>query len=147
MPQYEYKVVPAPVKAEKAKGLKGTQAKFAHTLMALMNELGRDGWEYQRADALPCEERSGLTGKTTTFQNMLIFRRALAVEEAQVEAPFVPAPTPQSPEEIAAAAAASLSAGEIDDSDEAAVDAADEAETGPSVLQEHAARRNEMAAQ
>ncbi|WP_212523618.1 DUF4177 domain-containing protein [Actibacterium sp. MT2.3-13A] len=107
MPQYEYKVVPAPLKGERAKGLKGTRERFAHTLMALMNEMGRDGWEYLRADTLPCEERQGLTGRTTTFQNMLIFRRALGAE-----AP-VPGPerAPRSPEEIAAAAAATLSAG------------------------------------
>lgn len=78
MPKYEYKVVPAPVKGVKAKGLKGTQERFAHALSNLMNDLGADGWEYQRADTLPCEERQGLTGKTKTFQNMLIFRRVIA---------------------------------------------------------------------
>lgn len=82
MPKFEYKVVPAPMRAERVRGIKGTNALFANTLAAIMNNLGRDGWEYQRADTLPCEERSGFTGKTTTFQNMLVFRREL---EAQVE--------------------------------------------------------------
>ncbi|MBS9716854.1 DUF4177 domain-containing protein [Pseudohalocynthiibacter aestuariivivens] len=77
MPKFEYKVVPAPKKGERAKGLKSSDARFANTLMGVMNELGQDGWEYQRSDTLPCEERSGLTGKTTVFQNMLIFRRAI----------------------------------------------------------------------
>ena len=40
-----------------------------------MNRLGADGWDYVRADALPCDERVGLTGTKTTFQNMLVFRR------------------------------------------------------------------------
>jgi hypothetical protein len=106
MPQYEYKVVPAPVKTERPKGIKGTRERFAHTLMTLMNEMGREGWEYLRADSLPCEERQGLTGKTTTFQNMLIFRRVIGAEEASAE----PVPAPRTPEEIAAAAAASLQA-------------------------------------
>ncbi len=41
-----------------------------------MNRLGAEGWDYVRADALPCEERVGLTGTKTVFQNMLVFRRA-----------------------------------------------------------------------
>lgn len=75
MPSYEYRVVPAPRQAEKEKGVKGTDARFAHTLMKIMNELGADGWEYQRAETLPCEERRGLTGRAETLQHMLVFRR------------------------------------------------------------------------
>lgn len=86
--RYEYKVVPAPRKAAKAQGVKGTEAKFAVALSQLMNEMGAAGWEYQRTDTLPCEERQGLTGRTTTFQNMLVFRRALEAEaEAEATAP------------------------------------------------------------
>jgi len=81
MPRYEYKVVPAPKKAGKIKGLKGTDQRFARALAALMNEFGAEGWEYQRADTLPCEERQGLTGRTTVFQNMLIFRRPVNVAD------------------------------------------------------------------
>ena len=75
MPNYEYKVVPAPKKGLKGKGVKGTEERFANALMTAMNELGAEGWEYQRADTLPCEERSGVMGKSTSFQNMLVFRR------------------------------------------------------------------------
>lgn len=77
MPHYEYKVVPAPTRGVKAKGVKGTQARFAHALETVMNDLGAQGWEYQRTDTLPVEERQGLRGTTSTFQNMLVFRRAL----------------------------------------------------------------------
>ncbi|MEM9902812.1 MAG: DUF4177 domain-containing protein [Pseudomonadota bacterium] len=86
MTRFEYKVVPAPSAGVKAKGLKSTQARFAHALEGLMNELGAEGWDYVRADTLPCEERSGLTGRVTTYQNMLVFRRAAApdAEEAPV---------------------------------------------------------------
>ncbi|WP_095590724.1 DUF4177 domain-containing protein [Actibacterium ureilyticum] len=121
MPRFEYKVIPAPVKAARTKGVKGTDNRFAHVLMELMNEQGAEGWEYQRTDTLPCEERSGLTGKTTTFRNMLVFRRSLAdpaPETAAVpatEAPAVdPKPEPvvaqRTPEDMAAAAVASLTA-------------------------------------
>ncbi len=76
MPVYEYKVIPAPRRGEKAKGAKTTAERFAYALTHVMNDLGRDGWEYLRADTLPCDERVGLTGKATAFQNMLVFRRA-----------------------------------------------------------------------
>ncbi|MFT5630421.1 MAG: hypothetical protein ACI82I_001532 [Gammaproteobacteria bacterium] len=80
MSQYEYKVVPAPKKGLKAKGVKSTEDRFAHALETAMNTLGAEGWEYQRSDTLPSEERSGLTRRVTTFQNMLVFRRAVAVD-------------------------------------------------------------------
>ena len=75
MVQYEYKVVPSPRKGEKARGAKTVQERFALALTLLMNKMGQEGWEYLRADALPCDERVGLTGTKTTFQSMLVFRR------------------------------------------------------------------------
>lgn len=117
MPRFEYKVIPAPVKAARAKGIKGTDNRFAHALMSLMNELGAEGWEYQRSDTLPCEERSGLTGKTTTFRNMLVFRRSLeaatpvaGITEAMTAPLPDPVPAQTTPADMAAAAVASLSA-------------------------------------
>jgi hypothetical protein len=83
MPQFEYKVIPAPRRGEKVKGAKTTEDRFAAALMRVMNELGADGWEYLRADTLPCDERSGLTGTKTSFQNMLVFRRGLAAGAGQ----------------------------------------------------------------
>ncbi|MAY32670.1 MAG: DUF4177 domain-containing protein [Rhodovulum sp.] len=89
---YEYKVVPAPHRGERAKGVKGTEARFALSLGNTINAQAAEGWEYVRAETLPCEERSGLTGKTTTFMNMLVFRRAVEVAapvEVPVETPVV----------------------------------------------------------
>ena len=83
MQRYEYKVVPSPRKGEKARDAKTTPDRFALALTSLMNKLGLEGWEYLRADALPCDERVGLTGSKTTFQNVLVFRR---VVEAGAEA-------------------------------------------------------------
>lgn len=85
MQRFEFKVIPAPKRGEKARGVKTTEERFALALTSLMNQLGAEGWDYVRADALPCEERVGLTGTKTTFQNMLVFRRAIGVQ--QVEAP------------------------------------------------------------
>ncbi|MCV2881353.1 DUF4177 domain-containing protein [Actibacterium sp. XHP0104] len=77
MSHYEYKVIAAPNHAERVRGAKTTADRFAQTLGAVLNEMGAEGWEYQRAESLPCEERKGLTGKATHTQHVLIFRRAV----------------------------------------------------------------------
>jgi hypothetical protein len=101
MQRYEYHVVPAPRRGEKARGAKTTEERFALALTRLMNDLGRDGWDYLRADTLPCEERAGLTGKTTAFQHMLIFRRMLEPVQAAPAQAGAP-PHPAQPLAIAA---------------------------------------------
>ena len=75
MPRYEDRVGPAPARGEKAKGLKTTAERFAQALTTLLNEMARDGWDYVKAEVLPCEERKGLTGTAVTDQHVLIFRR------------------------------------------------------------------------
>jgi hypothetical protein len=77
MQAFEYKVVPAPEKGKSSKGIKGGPARFAHALETLMNTLAQEGWQYVRADTLPSQERVGLTGKTTVYRNMLVFRRSV----------------------------------------------------------------------
>lgn len=87
MQRFEYKVIPAPSRGEKARGLKTSADRFAHSLAQIMNELGRDGWEYLRADTLPCEERTGLTGRSSTYHHLLVFRRPLDQNRAAESAP------------------------------------------------------------
>lgn len=82
MPRYEFKVIPAPRRGEKSRGVKTVEDRFALALTTLMNEQGRDGWDYVRADTLPVDERVGFTGTKTSFQNMLVFRRELAADAA-----------------------------------------------------------------
>lgn len=113
---YEYKVVPAPKRGLKSKGIRGTEARFANALEQVMNEHAQSGWEYQRTDTLPAEEREGLMGRATVYQNLLIFRKLVensalsdvvgAIEEEvplledlkeEVEQP-IEAPKPQEPE-------------------------------------------------
>lgn len=114
MPRYEYNIVPAPAKGLKGKGVKGPEARFAHALQAMMNEMADEGWEYQRAETLPSVERSGLTGSTTEWRNVLVFRRlreddaaAFAPEllpppaAAVVAAPVVAAAVAEAPSETA----------------------------------------------
>lgn len=89
---HEYTVIPAPRRAEKTKGAKTTADRFAHTLAEAINAMARQGWDYVRAEVLPCEERSGLTGRKITDQHVLVFRRAINP---------VPAPLPEA-EEVSA---------------------------------------------
>lgn len=91
MPRYAYKLVPAPEKSGKHKGLKGADL-FAATLEELLNTLGAEGWHYLRAETLPEEVRSGLTSRTTTYRNLLIFCRALPDAHSHPESPGQPDP-------------------------------------------------------
>ncbi|MFT4960704.1 MAG: hypothetical protein ACI92Z_001788 [Paracoccaceae bacterium] len=75
MSKYQYKVIPAPTKGTKAKGIKTVEGRFALSVEAVLNQMGADGWEYLRAELLPSDERSGLTGSTTNWRNVLVFRR------------------------------------------------------------------------
>ena len=97
MHRYEYKVVPAPSKGTKAKGVKTPEGRFALTIEQLLNQMGADGWEFQRAELLPSDERSGLTGSVQNWRNVLVFRRAVgadATDAAEVIATPVPTPVP-----------------------------------------------------
>jgi hypothetical protein len=94
MQRYEFKVVPAPRRGDKVRGVKTTEDRFALTLTEVMNAHGRDGWDYVRADTLPCDERVGLTGTKTSFQNMLVFRRVLVTGEGDRLVDPVLAPRP-----------------------------------------------------
>lgn len=78
---FEYKVVPAPVKGIKAKGVKTPEARFALGVEQAINDLAAEGWEYQRSDVLPSQERVGLTGSETHWRTLLVFRRAIAEAE------------------------------------------------------------------
>lgn len=91
MTRYEYQAIPAPQRGDKLRGLKTPGDRFAHALVGLLNEMGQDGWEYLRAETLPSEERSGLTGRATVFHNLLIFRRALVDDQPALDAEAVSA--------------------------------------------------------
>lgn len=105
MPRYEYKVVPAPAKGQKAKGVKTPEGRFALSVETVLNQMGAEGWEYLRAELLPSDERSGLTGSATNWRNVLVFRRALdgGTEVFQPEEIDLPAPLHADPQVVAPA--------------------------------------------
>ncbi|SEK63022.1 DUF4177 domain-containing protein [Pacificibacter marinus] len=75
MSAYEYRVIPAPRKGEKAKGIKTPDARMAQAMETRLNAFAEEGWEYVRSDVVPMEERAGLTSKTVSYHTVLIFRR------------------------------------------------------------------------
>ncbi|MFO6462843.1 DUF4177 domain-containing protein [Jannaschia sp. KMU-145] len=91
---YEYRVVPAPRKGEKAKGVRSGEGRFALAMSRLFNRMGAEGWEYVRADTLPSEERVGLTGSEIRYHALLVFRRATAPPQPIVVQPVIEAPRP-----------------------------------------------------
>ena len=97
MPNYEYKVVPAPSKGTKAKGLKTAQDRFALSIETVLNQMGALGWEYLRAELLPSDERSGLTGTSTNWRNVLVFRRPVG-DRDDVTPPLLAAPIDAAPD-------------------------------------------------
>lgn len=103
MSRYEYKVVPAPQKGQKTKGVKTPEGRFALSVEAVLNELAASGWEYLRAELLPSEERTGLTGSATHWRNVLVFRRALE-DDSAVVAPVMDTPAVTAPAVVAAPA-------------------------------------------
>jgi hypothetical protein len=93
---YEYKVVPAPARAAKVRGLKTTGERFSHALTEVLNDLGAEGWEYLRSETLPCEERKGWFGGTrTSTQIVLIFGRLLPAARSATAQPALRAETAQ----------------------------------------------------
>lgn len=93
MLRYEYKVVPAPAKGIKGKGVRGAEARFSFAIQELMNGMAGYGWEYQRAETLPSIERSGIAGSTTEWRNVLVFRRPRSGDAAEFQPELLPAPT------------------------------------------------------
>lgn len=92
MGMFEYKVIPAPMKGVKAKGVKTPEARFALGIEQAINALAAEGWAYHRSDVLPSIERAGLTGSQTQWRTLLVFRRPSA------DLP----PPPEAPQDIAA---------------------------------------------
>ncbi len=100
---YDYKVIPAPKRGTKAKGVKTPEDRFSLALQDLMNAEAVGGWEFLRAETLPSEEKSGFRSSTVVYRSVLVFRKAILLEEPEAAAAPVVAPAvaPVSPPEPA----------------------------------------------
>ena len=92
MPGWQYKVMPAPTKGQKSKGVKTAEDRFAHALETVMNDMAAEGWEFQRVETLPSLERAGLTGQTTEWRNLLVFRKPTSDPLDEFEPELLPPP-------------------------------------------------------
>ncbi|WP_112321498.1 DUF4177 domain-containing protein [Oceanibium sediminis] len=76
MQNFEYRIIPAPRRAKRAKGARTPSDRYARTLTDLVNAEAAEGWEYLRADTLPVDEKQGmLSSAKEVFQTVLVFRR------------------------------------------------------------------------
>lgn len=73
---FEYTVIAAPERGQKSKSAKSATDRYALALTQELNRKAADGWDFIRAETLPSEERSGLTGRQVVYHNVLVFRRA-----------------------------------------------------------------------
>lgn len=86
--RFDYIAIAAPTRSDKGKDAKTPTERYAAALTVELNRMAAEGWEYLRADVLPSEERSGLTGRSTVYHNLLVFRRAKpATGASAVKAP------------------------------------------------------------
>lgn len=91
---HEYKVVPAPSRAARTKGVRGTADRFALTLAGALNEQAAEGWEFLRTETLMVEERKGLFGRRSVSQTVMVFRRTLRGAAAAAQVPPLVLATP-----------------------------------------------------
>jgi hypothetical protein len=100
MSYFDYKVVSAPRRSKKAKGVREPSDLFALTLTEAINEHARGGWEYVRAETLPAQSPGGLFRRAREEQvTVLIFRRARENLSPRLEA--VPGAVPAEPTPLA----------------------------------------------
>lgn len=95
--RYEYTVIAAPNRGEKTKDAKTPTDRYAVAMAAELNRMAAEGWDYVRAETLPSEERSGITGRSTVYHNLLVFRRAAAALDDAPAAAAADAPQPEYP--------------------------------------------------
>jgi hypothetical protein len=109
---FEYKLLPVPAPAKKAKGRKTVPERMAYALTEMMNAQAKDGWEFTGQENFPVDEKSGLMGKEKHLEcRYMVFRREVGLEampldkkleklaarkaEAIVQAPPAPEPFPE----------------------------------------------------
>ena len=115
MTHYDYKVIPAPKKVKRVKGVSAADELFAVTLTDAINEVARQGWEYVRAERLPAEAPRGwLRAAKAEELAVLVFRRpreslSPRIATARAEAPAMELPPePEAPRMVPAAEKAAV---------------------------------------
>ncbi len=87
MDRFEYKVVPAPMRVEKAKGANTLEEKFAQTLAGALNAEGAEGWEFVRSETMAAEDKRMLRKSAVAEVTVLIYRRLKSAGQSQSQHP------------------------------------------------------------
>lgn len=74
MPKFEYRAVPAPLRAARKRDLAHGDDAYCAALADILNELADDGWEYLRSDTLRVRT-GGLFSRRVEDRSLLICRR------------------------------------------------------------------------
>jgi hypothetical protein len=84
---YEYRVIPAPKRLRRIKGVSATADLVAATLTDCINAEARQGWEYVRTEQVAAEEPAGWFRRARQVEEtVMIFRRPRRGAEVQPEA-------------------------------------------------------------
>ena len=92
---YEYKVVPAPQRAAKVKGLKTSADRFAHTLAERINAEAAGGWQFLRTETLQCETRGRFGGIKQSTETVMVFAREVGVTRPDASAALAAVQEPE----------------------------------------------------
>lgn len=93
--QYEYKTVGAPEKGKRKRGARNASERVAAAFEEILEREAVDGWEYQRTDLLPVNERNGWFSRVQeTHRAVMVFRRLL--EDAAADPVALPLSEPVS---------------------------------------------------
>ena len=77
MTRYEFKVLPAPRRAKRLKGLTRGDNRFCATITEFLNENSLEGWEFIGFETMPLEQRRFLFLTYFSECACLIFRREI----------------------------------------------------------------------
>ena len=99
---YEYKCVAAPEKAKRRRGAKTRTDRVAGAMEDILKTEAVGGWEYQRTDLIPVEEKAGMFSRAhEVHRAVMVFRRAVGAAGQPAYAPvaaepqMAPQPAPQ----------------------------------------------------
>ncbi|MEM7213125.1 MAG: hypothetical protein AAF479_14755 [Pseudomonadota bacterium] len=74
--EYDYKCVAAPEKARRRRGARTRTDRVALAMEDILKAEATGGWEYQRTDLIPVEEKSGWFGRAhEVHRAVLVFRK------------------------------------------------------------------------
>ena len=81
MERYEYRLVQAPGQSGTAPGSHNGEDGLAGTILGIMNEAGREGWQFLRRESLAGEAPRGWLRRRAAPQDYLVFRRPLPARQ------------------------------------------------------------------